>query len=211
MSAGGADVSKKKKPRAPPAGLSSIADVVKIMESPGLGFERVKHVHGAGYKDSSTVVVIPTRGMVDQRIIQRWLGLIAPMNQKRAIFFASDNDDPGNAYNQMIKMIIGHPELSKWKYVLTLEDDNLPPADAHLRLLESIEQFSYDAVSAIYFTKGDYNMPMAYGDPEEFKRTGVLDFRPRDVRVTAFMETAKQAGVSLSSWMVSTCLQAVRT
>ena len=24
-------------------------------------------------------------------------------------------------------------------------------------------------------------MPMAYGDPQEFARTGVLDFRPRDV------------------------------
>jgi hypothetical protein len=25
-------------------------------------------------------------------------------------------------------------------------------------------------------------MPMAYGDPDEYARTGVLDFRPRDVR-----------------------------
>ncbi len=166
-----------------PRGQTPIADVVKLMEeSPGLGFERIKHIHGAGYRDNATVVVIPTRGMVDQRVIQRWLGLIAPMNQKRAIFFASDNDDPGKAYNQMIQMILGHPELSKWKYVLTLEDDNLPPSDAHLRLIESIEQFNYDAVSGIYFTKGEHNMPMAYGDPEEFKRTGKLDFRPRDIR-----------------------------
>jgi hypothetical protein len=36
-------------------------------------------------------------------------------------------------------------------------------------------------VSGIYFTKGDINMPMAYGDPREFDRTGVLDFRPRAV------------------------------
>ena len=165
-----------------PEGLSPIADVVERMKSPGLGFERVKHIHGAGYKDSSTVVVIPTRGMVPKDVCARWLGLIAPMNQKRAILFASNNDDPGTAYNDMIRVILGHPELSKWKYVLTLEDDNLPPPDAHIRLLESIEAFNYDAVSAIYFTKGEYNMPMAYGDPEEYKRTGVLDFRPRDIR-----------------------------
>jgi hypothetical protein len=81
----------------------------------------------------------------------------------------------------MIKMILGHPELSKWKYVLTLEDDNLPPPDAHIRLLESIEWGGYDAVSALYFTKGEVNMPMAYGDPDEYRRTGVLDFRPRNV------------------------------
>ena len=156
--------------------------VVKQMQSAGAGFDRVEHVHGAGYKDSSTVIVIPTRGMVPHQVITRWLGLIAPMNQKRAILFASNNDDPGRAYDQLIKQILGHPELSKWRYILTLEDDNLPPPDAHIRLLESIEWGSYDAVSALYFTKGEVNMPMAYGDPAEYKRTGVLDFRPRDVR-----------------------------
>jgi hypothetical protein len=82
----------------------------------------------------------------------------------------------------MIKGILANPELSKWKYILTLEDDNIPPPDAHIRLLESIEWGNYDAVSALYFTKGEYNMPMAYGDPDEYARTGVLDFRPRDVR-----------------------------
>jgi hypothetical protein len=79
-------------------------------------------------------------------------------------------------------MILKHPELSKWKYILTLEDDNLPPPDAHIRLLETIEWGNYDAVSGLYFTKGEHNMPMAYGDPAEYARTGVLDFRPRDVR-----------------------------
>ena len=55
------------------------------------------------------------------------------------------------------------------------------PLIAH-NLLESIELGPYDAVSGLYWTKGDVNMPMAYGDPDEYARTGVLDFRPRDVR-----------------------------
>jgi hypothetical protein len=175
-----------------------LAEVVEQLQSPGLGFERVQHLPGSTYKDSSTVIVIPTRGIASDprkaedrdelyhrgiapQVIQTWLGLIAPMNQKRAILFASGHE-VGKAYDAMITMILGHPELSKWKYVMTLEDDNLVPPDAQIRLLESIEAFNLDAVSGIYFTKGEQNMPMAYGDPEEFKRTGHMDFRPRDVR-----------------------------
>jgi hypothetical protein len=178
----------KKKPSASVAAIkpgnvlqTPILDVVEQFKVPGLGFDRVEHIAGSTYKDASTVIVIPTRGMVADVVIQKWLGLIAPMNQKRAILFASGHE-VGRAYNAMIEMILAHPELSKWKYVMTLEDDNLPPPDAQIRLLESIEKFNLDAVSGLYFTKGEQNMPMAYGDPEEFKRTGVLDFRPRDIR-----------------------------
>ena len=169
-----------------------LPDVIERLQSPGLGFERVEHIPGSTYKDSSTVVVIPTRGIerdengnltggVAHPVIQSWLGLIAPMNQKRAILFASGHE-VGKAYDALIANILQHPELSKWKYVLTLEDDNIQPPDAHIRLLESIEQFNLDAVSGIYFTKGEVNMPMAYGDPAEYERTGVMDFRPRDIR-----------------------------
>lgn len=162
-------------------GMQPIADVLSAMDKPGLGFDRVEHIAGSTYKDSSTVIVIPTRGMIHHRVVSAWQGLIAPMNQKRAILFASGHE-VGQAYNAMIQMILAHPELSKWRYVLTLEDDNIPPQDAHLRLLESIEWGGYDAVSGLYFTKGEVNMPMAYGDPEEYARTGQLGFAPRDVK-----------------------------
>lgn len=89
----------------------------------------------------------------------------------------------GMAYDEQVAAILGHPELCKWKYVATIEDDTMPPADAILRLLESIEAGNFDGVSGLYWTKGDPGMqaPMAYGDPAEYARTGVLDFRPRDV------------------------------
>ena len=153
----------------------------EIIGSPGKGFDRIESIPGSTYKDSSTVIVIPTRGMIHHRVVAALQGLIAPMNQKRAMIFSAGNE-VGQAYDLTIKNILANPELKKWKYVMTLEDDNLPPADAHIRLLETIEWGKFDAVSGIYFTKGDINMPMAYGDPDEYKRTGVLDFRPRDIR-----------------------------
>jgi len=170
-----------------------IKGVVRQLQSAGLGFERVKHIPGSTYRDASTVIIIPTRGdyqtpdgkkvsgLVHQSVISSWQALIAPMNQKRAILFTSGHE-VGHAYNALIQNILAHPELSKWKYVLTLEDDNLVPPDAHIRLLESMNWGGYDAVSALYFTKGEVNMPMAYGDPAEYARTGQLEFRPRDVR-----------------------------
>lgn len=147
----------------------------------GLGFERVVSIPGSTYKENSTILVIPTRGMISHRIVASWQGLIAPMNQKRAVFFAHGHE-VGQAYDAMIEMILANPDLAQWKYILSLEDDNLPPPDAHVRLLESIEWGPFDAVGGIYFTKGDINMPMAYGDPEEYRTTGRLTFEPRDVR-----------------------------
>jgi hypothetical protein len=179
-------------------GKMELSKVIEGMSAPGLGFDRVEHIPGSTYKDSSTVIVVPTRGkfktidaatqkevevegLIDKRVVSSWQGLISPMNQKRALLFTSGHE-VGQAYDAMLKMILAHPELRNWQYVLTLEDDNLPPPDAHIRLLESIAWGNYDAVSGLYFTKGDINMPMAYGDPGEYARTGVADFRPRNVR-----------------------------
>ncbi len=174
--------------------------------SPGLGYERIHKIHGSTYKDNSTVVIVPMRGIekhtgedfckegnhrdcmipaVRHEISSTWQGLINPMNQKRAFLYAVGHE-VGKAYNEMIQNILNDPELSKWKYILTLEDDNIPPPDAHIRLLESIEESGCDAVSGIYFTKGDINMPQAYGDPKEFAETGVLRFNPIDI--TGFLQ-----------------------
>ncbi len=156
------------------------AQVVESMKSPGLGFERVEFIQGSTYRDNSTVILCPTRGMINHRVASSLQQIMAPMNQKRSMYFCV-GDEVGKAYAHMLGAILKDPELSKWKYVMTVEDDNLIPADAHVRLLETIEWGKYDAVSGIYFTKGFNTMPMAYGDPEEYRETGVIDFKPRNV------------------------------
>jgi hypothetical protein len=148
----------------------------------GLGFERIQTEHGSTFKENSTVIIIPSRDdKFHYKVVQSWQQMIAPMNAKRAILFTI-NDEVGVAYNNMIKGILADPNLSKWKYVMTLEGDNIQPPDAHIRLLESIDEFGLDAVSGIYFTKGDIQRPMAFGDANVFKETGVLDFRPLDIK-----------------------------
>lgn len=164
-----------------PPGQVDINDLAQQERTRMLAFERVMVLPGSTYRDSSTIIIVPSRDRsFDVQVIQSWEGLISPMNQKRAKLYAI-GDEVGIAYNNMISYILSDPELSKWKYVMTLEADNLPPPDAHIRLLESIEAGRFDAVSGLYFTKGDVNMPMAYGDPRTYANTGQLTFEPLDI------------------------------
>lgn len=152
-----------------------ISDVVDALD--GKAYERIRVMHGGSFRSAKTIVMVPTRGMIHHRTVAALNALMAPMNQARAMFFCA-GDEVGKAYNKMIEGVLADPVLSKWDYILTIEDDNLVPADAHIRLLESIEDTGADAVSGIYFTKGEWNAPMAYGNPRDYAATGVLDFKP---------------------------------
>lgn len=150
--------------------------------SDGLGFDHASVMKGSTYQDNSTMIIIPLRDpFVHHKILQSWQNLIAPMNQKRGMLFVH-GDEVGHAYDRMIENLLNDPELSKWKYVMTMESDNIQPPEAQIRLLETIKEGNFDGVSGIYWTKGQIQRPMAYGDPVRFNNTGVLDFEPRDVR-----------------------------
>jgi hypothetical protein len=118
---------------------------------------------GKTFQDLSTVIVCPTRGAITDRVVQSWMGLIRPMNQKVIGPIFIRGYEVGQAYNTAVEMILANPELSKWKYMLTIEEDNLPPADGLLKLYEDMEKF--DVVGGLYWTKGEGGQPMIYGDP----------------------------------------------
>jgi hypothetical protein len=127
------------------------------------------------YKNLSTVIVTPTRGgrSLCPRFVSAIYGLMKPMNQAVVgpIFMAGM--EVGEAYNSAIEMILDNPQLSKFKFLLTIEDDNIPPPDGLLKLYEGMRD--YDAVGGLYWTKGEGGQPMIYGDPNEKP----LNFRPQ--------------------------------
>jgi len=129
-------------------------------------------IKGGSYRDLSTICVIPTRGMIPAKVVQSWMSLMTPMNQKFLRMIIS-NMEVGEAYEQAVQQILAHPDLSKWKYMLTLEEDNMPPPDGLLKLLESIETEKLDAVGGLYWTKGEGGQPMIYGNPNEMPRNFV--------------------------------------
>jgi hypothetical protein len=119
---------------------------------------------GAAYKDCSTVIVTPTRGMISARVVYAFNALIRPMNQ-RVVWLFAEGMEVGEAYNNILETILNHPELSNSKYLLTVEDDNLPPQDGLLRLYESME-LGYDIVGGLYWTRGEGGAPLIFGDPK---------------------------------------------
>lgn len=117
------------------------------------------------YQDLSTICIAPCVGAIPPKVVQSWRGMMTPMNQKFTILMV-ENMEVGEAYSSTIEMILQHPELSKWKYILTLETDNCPPPDGLLKLYENMDK--YDAIGGIYFTKGHLGQPMCYGNMNEF-------------------------------------------
>jgi hypothetical protein len=120
------------------------------------------------YKDLSTIIVCPTRGQIPARVVQSWMGLMRPMNQRVIGPIFAIGMEVGQAYNSIIENIISNPELSKYKYILTIEEDNIPPADGLLKLYENMDK--YDVIQGLYWTKGEEGQPMIYGDPKVFPK-----------------------------------------
>ncbi|MBP9687614.1 hypothetical protein KBD68_03065 [Candidatus Woesebacteria bacterium] len=124
------------------------------------------------YKDLSTICIIPTRGMISAKVVQNWWSLMTPMNQKFIRVFMIGME-VGAAYSAAIEQILANPVLSEWKYILTLEEDNMPPPDGLLKLYENMDKF--DVIGGLYWTKGDQGQPMIYGDPHSIP----LNFMPQ--------------------------------
>lgn len=143
-------------------------------------------IKGNTYKDCSTIIVTPTRAGTGPALTIRWtqaaLGLIRPANQKIVGPLFVAGHEVATAYNQAILMIHNMPSLMHFKYILTYEDDILPPPDGLLKLIQTIEGGTdgneYDCVQGLYWAKGDFGFPMIYGDPDEFP----MNFRPQPPR-----------------------------
>lgn len=189
-----------------PLAMLPVEDVISAVNANATALEGARLIReptdAERYRDQKTVMVCPTRSKIDFQVVDGWLNLAAPMNQLRTppIFAPVENlsgkkcqtcHGPllakgykvADAYNALVKEVLADPNLSRWTYLMTVEDDNVLQPDAHLRLLETMESGPWDAVSGLYYTKDDEDsLPMAYGDGELYRRTGELRF---DVRADA--------------------------
>lgn len=125
---------------------------------------RNRLIKGKTYKDASTACIIPTRGKVHARVIQSWFAMFPPMNQQFQRLFVWGME-VGEAYSTAIQQILDNPVMGKYKYILTLEEDNLPPPDGLVKLIQGIEEGPFDAIGGLYWTKGEEGQPMIYGNP----------------------------------------------
>ena len=137
-----------------------------------LAATRTRLLKGQSYRDLSTVCVIPLhpgREGIHPRVVQAWMNLMPPMNQKFTRIFMTGME-VGDAYTAAVESILAHPELSTWRYMLTLEDDNLPRPTACSSCTSRSRQARMPPWAGSIGPRGVGAMPMIYGDPAVMPR-----------------------------------------
>jgi hypothetical protein len=153
----------------------------------------------ASYKDLSTVIVIPARESVPTRAVAAWWNLMTPPNQKIAKLFAAGME-VGQAYENVFEAILNNPELSKWRYILTIEHDNIPPSDGLLKLLERAEAHpEFDVIGGLYWTKGIGGVAQCWGDPNEHP----INFKPQKPRLDGGLLEVNGTGMGFTLYRMS--------
>jgi hypothetical protein len=154
---------------------------------------RNRLVTGSSYRDLSTAILIPTRGSIPARVVNSWWGLMPPMNQP-VYRIVVENMEVAEAYNEGIRLIQNEPTIGRAKFILTLEEDNIPPPDGHIKLAGEMYSSPYAAIGGLYWTKGEGGMPMIYGDPEK------EGFEPCQVKSPSGVQECRGVAMGFTLW-----------
>ncbi len=149
---------------------------------------------GDTFKDLSTVIIIPNKGTHTEKralncvkcgeknefetttihglhpiFVEAFKRLVRPMNVP-VLDMIVPGREVGEAYCFAIENILNDPNLSKFKYILTIEDDNIIPFIPNslgplMMLYEDIGK-GFDVAGGLYWTKSSPSMPLLYGDPK---------------------------------------------
>lgn len=160
-----------------------------------LDVQRSRIMQGGSWKKQRIVVLLPAADMMATKVALSHWNLIFPPNN--AVYrMLCLGMEVGDAYSTAITEILGHPDLSQWEYVLTIESDNTPPNDGLIQLIESMEAHpEYDCIGGLYWTKGEGGVPQIWGDP----RDPVLNFRPQPPQIETVQECCG-TGMGFNLW-----------
>jgi len=143
-----------------------------------LGKTSARLIKGGSWKHQRIVVIVPAGQSIPAKVYLSHINLCFPPNQG-AFRILAQGMEVGDAYSSAIEQVIGHPDLSQWEYILTIEHDNCPPSDGVLKLLETMEAHpEYACVGGLYFTKGPEGVAQIWGDPKD----STVNFRPQPPR-----------------------------
>lgn len=155
-------------------------------------------IKGGSWKKQRIVSLIPASEMIPTKVYLSHCGLMFPPNQS-VHRMAAIGMEVGQAFSDSIASILEHPELGNWEYLLTIEHDNIPPADGVLKLLKRMEDHpEFACVGGLYWTKGFSGMPQIWGDPKD----PVLNFRPQPPVPGQLVECCG-TGMGFNLWRMS--------
>lgn len=129
----------------------------------------------ASWKHQRIVVIQPAALMIPAIAHLAQWDLIFPPNNGVAKLM-TQGAEVGKAYSDAIEGVIRHPELSKWEFILTVEQDNCPPRDGVLELIKTLDAHpEFAAVSGLYWCKGPGGCAHIWGDIND----PVPNYRPQ--------------------------------
>jgi hypothetical protein len=153
-------------------------------------------IQGGSWKKQRVIMIIPASSTIPTKVYLSHCSLMFPPNNG-SFKMAAIGMEVGEAFSNSIQDILSHPELSTWEYVLTIEHDNIPPADGLLKLLESMEKNpQYSCIGGLYWTKGEGGVPQIWGDPKD----PVMNFRPQPPSVNGGLVECNGTGMGFNLW-----------
>lgn len=148
------------------------------------------------YADMSAVLMIPALGTVPTKVVASWWNSYFPPNQQVHKLFAVGME-VGEAFSQTIEYILKDPVLSKCKYLITVEHDNIGPPDGFVKLLQAMHNHQeYACIGGLYFTKGYGGQPQIWGDPKD----PILNFRPQMPDPNGGLVECCGTGMGYNAW-----------
>lgn len=155
-------------------------------------------IEGGSWKRQRIVVLIPSAVMIPAKVALAHWNLVFPPNNQVARWLCLGME-VGEAYSEAVRAVVEHPDLREWEYILTVEHDNVPPADGVMKLVKTMDAHPELAcVGGLYWTKGEGGVPQIWGDPAD----PVLNFRPQPARAGELVECCG-TGMGFNLWRIS--------
>jgi hypothetical protein len=153
-------------------------------------------IQGGSWKKQRIVVILPAGKTMSTRVALSHWNLGFPPNNG-VVRILAEGMEVGDAYSQAIEQVLGHPDLSTWEYILTIEVDNAPPGDGVIKLLDRMEAHpEFDCIGGLYFTKGHGGVAQIWGDPKD----PVMNFRPQPPDPTGGLVPTVGTGMGFNLW-----------
>ena len=152
-------------------------------------------IQGGSWRKQRVIMLIPAGVSIPTKVYLSHCGLIFPPNQA-SFRMAAIGMEVGEAFSNAIEEILNNPELSQWEYLLTIEHDNIPPADGLVKLIERMEKNQqYACIGGLYWTKGEGGVPQIWGDPKD-----TLNFRPQAPDPNGGLVECNGTGMGFNLW-----------
>jgi hypothetical protein len=156
-------------------------------------------LRGGSWKKQRVVVLIPAADSIPTKVALSHWSLAFPPNNG-VVRIAALGMEVGEAYSNAIEQVLAHPDLSQWEFLLTIEHDNLPPADGVIKLIERMEQHpEFACIGGLYWTKGYGGVPQIWGDVKD----PVLNFRPQPPDPQGGLVECVGTGMGFNLWRLA--------